>query len=84
LEPEPLGEGTFGIGLKIFFVVLSALEEDLCRDWFGLEALKACKEHVFSFCHEVIVLDRRDEYQIWTTLLTTMTNNFAITVVLPP
>jgi hypothetical protein len=38
----------------------------------------------FSFCHNVIVPGRREEYQVSATLLTTMTKDFAMTVVLPP
>jgi hypothetical protein len=38
----------------------------------------------FSFCHDVIVLGQRKEYHVWTTLLTVMTKDFAMTAVLPP
>jgi hypothetical protein len=38
----------------------------------------------FSICHEETVLGQRDEYRVWATLLTAMTNDFAMTVVLPP
>jgi hypothetical protein len=38
----------------------------------------------FSFCHEVIVLGRREEYHVWAKLLTAMTKDFAMTAVLPP
>jgi hypothetical protein len=37
-----------------------------------------------SFSHEVIVLGRRDEYQVWATLLTAMTKDFGITAKFPP
>jgi hypothetical protein len=32
----------------------------------------------------MIVPEWREEYHIWATLLTTMTKDFAMTVVLPP
>jgi hypothetical protein len=38
----------------------------------------------FSFCHDVIVSGRREEYHVWATLLTAMTKDFAMTAVLPP
>ena len=38
----------------------------------------------FNFCQEVIVPGRREEYQVWATLLTAMTKDFAMTAVLPP
>jgi hypothetical protein len=38
----------------------------------------------FSFYHEVTLPSRREEYHVWVTLLTTMTKDLAITVVLPP
>jgi hypothetical protein len=38
----------------------------------------------FSFCHDVIVPGRREEYQVCATFLTAMTKDFAMTVVLPP
>jgi hypothetical protein len=37
-----------------------------------------------SFCHDVIVPGRREEYQVWATLLTAITKDFAMTVALPP
>jgi hypothetical protein len=37
-----------------------------------------------SFCHDVIVPGLREEYQVCATLLTAMTKDFAMTVVLPP
>jgi hypothetical protein len=36
-----------------------------------------------SFCHDVIVPGRRDEYQVCATLLTAMAKDFAMTAVLP-
>jgi hypothetical protein len=36
-----------------------------------------------SFCHDVIVPDRREEYHVWATLRTGMTKDFAMTAVLP-
>jgi hypothetical protein len=38
----------------------------------------------FSFCHDVIVPGRREEYQVCATFLTAMTKDFAMTAVLPP
>jgi hypothetical protein len=37
-----------------------------------------------SFCHDVIVPDRKEEYQVCATFLTAMTKDFAINAVLPP
>jgi hypothetical protein len=37
-----------------------------------------------SFCHDVIVPGRREEYQVWAALLTAMTKDFAMTASLPP
>jgi hypothetical protein len=38
----------------------------------------------FSFCHDVIVPDQREEYQVCAAFLTAMTKDFAMTAVLPP
>jgi hypothetical protein len=38
----------------------------------------------FSFCHDVIVPGRREEYQVCATFFTTMTKDFAMAAVLPP
>jgi hypothetical protein len=37
-----------------------------------------------SFCHDVIVLGRMEEYHVWATLRTATTKDFTITAVLPP
>jgi hypothetical protein len=37
-----------------------------------------------SFYHDVIVPGLREEYQVCAMLLTVMTKDFAMTVVLPP
>jgi hypothetical protein len=37
-----------------------------------------------SFCHEVIVPGRREEYHVWATFRTTMMKDFAMTAALPP
>jgi hypothetical protein len=37
-----------------------------------------------SFCHDVIVPDRREEYHVWATLRTAIMKDFAMTAVLPP
>jgi hypothetical protein len=38
----------------------------------------------FSFCQDIIVPGRREEYQVCATLLTAMTKDFAMTGVWPP
>jgi hypothetical protein len=38
----------------------------------------------FNFCHEVTILGRSDEYQVWATFPTAMTKDFAMTAELPP
>jgi hypothetical protein len=38
----------------------------------------------FSFCQDVIVPGRREEYQVCATLLTAMIKDFSMTAVLPP
>jgi hypothetical protein len=37
-----------------------------------------------SFCHDVILPGQREEYHVWAMLLTAMTKDVAMTVVLPP
>jgi hypothetical protein len=37
-----------------------------------------------SFCDDVIVPGRREEYQVWATLHTAMKKDFAMTAALPP
>jgi hypothetical protein len=37
-----------------------------------------------SFCHDMIVLGRREEYHVWATFRTAMTKDFVMTVALPP
>jgi hypothetical protein len=37
-----------------------------------------------SFCHDIIVPSRREEYQVWATLLTVMMKDFSMTTILPP
>jgi hypothetical protein len=37
-----------------------------------------------SFCHDVIVPGRREEYHVWATLRTAMTKDLAMTAALPP
>jgi hypothetical protein len=37
-----------------------------------------------SFCHDVIVPGRREEYHVWAILWTTMTKDFDMTAALPP
>jgi hypothetical protein len=44
------------------------MKQSLCSDMLGLKTLEASKEHFLSFSHELIVLGRSDEYQVWATL----------------
>jgi hypothetical protein len=37
-----------------------------------------------SFCHEVMVPDRREEYHVWATFRTAMKKDLAMTAALPP
>jgi hypothetical protein len=37
-----------------------------------------------SFCHEVIVPGRREEYHVWATFLTAMMKDLAMIAALPP
>jgi hypothetical protein len=37
-----------------------------------------------SFCHDVIVPGRREEYHVWATFRTAMTKDFAMTAALHP
>jgi hypothetical protein len=85
LVPESLGKGTFEHKPEGILHALECIGKDLSGGFLSLEALKACKDRniSFSFCHEVTVRGRSDEYQVWATLLTAMTNVFAMTVVLP-
>jgi hypothetical protein len=36
-----------------------------------------------SFCHDVIVPGRREEYHVWATFRTAMTKDLAMTAALP-
>jgi hypothetical protein len=65
-------------------MVLHALKQSLSSGWLCLKALEASDSISLSFCHDVIVPGRRDEYQVCATLLTAMTKDFAMTAVLPP
>jgi hypothetical protein len=72
------------IFLKVFFMILCALEQSLSYDWLRLKALEASTNMSLSFCHDVIVPGRREEYHVWATFWTAMTKDFAMTAVLPP
>jgi hypothetical protein len=72
------------IRLEVFFVVLHALEQSLSSNWLRLKPLELVISMSFSFCHDVIVPGRREEYQVCATFLTAMTKDFAMTAVLPP
>jgi hypothetical protein len=37
-----------------------------------------------SFCHEVMVPGRREEYHVWATFRTAMMKDLAMTPALPP
>jgi hypothetical protein len=45
-------------------MVLRTLEQGLGSYWLRLEALEASYQLSFSFCHDVIVPGRREEYHI--------------------
>jgi hypothetical protein len=64
-------------------MVLRALEQGLSCDWFRLKALETGHQHVLSFCHDVIVSGRREEYHVWATFRTAMTKDLAMTAALP-
>jgi hypothetical protein len=51
---------------------------------FDLKPWKLVISISLSFCHDVIVLGRRDEYQVCATLLTAMTKDFAIDCSIAP
>jgi hypothetical protein len=72
------------IRLEVFFAVLRALEQSLSSDRFVWNPWKLVISMSFSFCHDVIVPGRREEYQVCATFLTAMTKDFAMTAVLPP
>jgi hypothetical protein len=62
--------------VKVFLVVLHALEQGPSSDRLRLKSL--------DFCHDVIVPGQREEYQVCATFLTAMTKDFAMTALLPP
>jgi hypothetical protein len=72
------------IRLKVFLMVLRALEQGLSYYWLRLKALKLVTNMSLSFCHDVIVPGRREEYHVWATFQTTMMKDFAMTAALPP
>jgi hypothetical protein len=51
---------------------------------FDLIPWKLVRSISLSFGHKVTILGWRDEYQVWATLLTAMTKDFAITIVFLP
>jgi hypothetical protein len=65
-------------------MVLHALKQGLSGNWLRLKTLETGNQHTLSFCHDVIVPGRREEYHVWATLRTTMTKDFAMTTALPP
>jgi hypothetical protein len=72
------------IRLKVLFVILRALEQNLSNNRFRLNPWKLVISMSFSFCHDVIVPDRREEYQVCATFLIAMMKDFAMSAVLPP
>jgi hypothetical protein len=65
-------------------VVLRALEQSLCSNRLHLKPWKLVISMSFSFCHDVIVPGRREQYQVCATFLTAMTKDFTMIAVLPP
>jgi hypothetical protein len=59
-------------------MVLCALEQGLRCDWLRLKALKRVSIMSLSFCHDMIVPGRREEYHVWATFRTAMMKDFAI------
>jgi hypothetical protein len=51
---------------------------------FVLKPWKLVTNMSLSFCHDVIVPDRREEYHVWVTFRTAMTKDLAMTIALPP
>jgi hypothetical protein len=79
----PQSQEPSDIRLEVFLMVLRALEQGLSYDWLRLKALEVTSMSL-SFCHDVIVPGRREEYHVWATFRTAMTKDFAMTAVLPP
>jgi hypothetical protein len=50
-------------------------------DWKPWTLLRSIS---FRFCHEVTFLGQSDEYEVWATFLTAMTEDFTMTAELPP
>jgi hypothetical protein len=60
----PQSQEPLDICLKVFLMVLRALEQGLSYDWLRLKALETGNQHVLSFYHDVIVPGRREEYHV--------------------
>jgi hypothetical protein len=65
-------------------MILRALKQGLSCDWLRLEALETVTIISLSFCHEVMVPGRREEYHVWATFRTAMTKDLAMTAALLP
>jgi hypothetical protein len=65
-------------------MILRALKQCLSCDWLRLKPWKLVTSISLSFCHEVIVPGRREEYHVCATFLTAMTKDLAMTAALPP
>jgi hypothetical protein len=50
--------------LEILLMILRALKQSLSCDWLRLKALKLVTSMSLSFCHEVMVPGRREEYHV--------------------
>jgi hypothetical protein len=72
------------ICLEVLLMILHALKQGLSCDWLRLETLELVTGISLSFCHEVIVPSRREEYHVWATFQTAMTKDLAMTAALPP
>jgi hypothetical protein len=72
------------ICLKVLLMILCALKQGLSYDWLHLEALETCHSISLSFCHEVMVPGRIEEYHVWATFRTAMTKDLAMIAALPP
>jgi hypothetical protein len=80
----PQSQEPSDICLKVFLMVLRALEQGLSCDWLRLKALETSNQHVLELLPRRDCPCRREEYHVWATFRTTMAKDFAMTAVLPP
>ena len=52
------------IRLKVFLMVLRALEQGLSCDWLRLKALETCHYYILEFLPRIIVPGQREEYHV--------------------